>query len=332
MKSHTCEFDLRGLLQVAAPPLVPLAAFALLMHLGAELHLLPRPRPTLDIDRTILIHQAESSGRVQDAQVLLLGDSSCLMDVSAKQLGERLGRPVLGLGTLSYLDLNAYAALLRRYAAANPGRLRAVVLLMHPEALRRTGPEAWHEQALERFLAGVDDRPSNGLGGHLDRLLGLQIFRGRLLSRLLPRPLAGTYGRFYGFTTDLERFLTPHRGSAIDPETLALRGNAEYRLAPQLKTASAAFRAAVPAGVKLFVAITPVPETFVSTNYPSVHRRMLSEWGQWLGADGTLADLPATLPDPLFARPTHLNAAGQRAYTELLAQTLRPSSDFAKPH
>src|ERR1041385_2187046 len=78
------------------------------------------------------------------------------MDVSAKQLSARLGRPVLNLGTLSYLDPAAYAQLLREYAATNPGRLRAVVLLMRPEALRRGRSEPYHLSVLTNFLAGRD--------------------------------------------------------------------------------------------------------------------------------------------------------------------------------
>ena len=114
MKSHTCEFEPKDLLRRLAMPLLPMAVFAALMHAGALVRLLPAPRPTLDIDRTLLVHQAEASRARHDADVLLLGDSSCLMDVDAKQLGNQLGRPALNLGTLSYLDLNAAAALLRR--------------------------------------------------------------------------------------------------------------------------------------------------------------------------------------------------------------------------
>src|SRR5882672_5615067 len=152
MKSHVCEFSPKDLLRFAGLPLFPLALFAIAMHLGAKLNLLPAPRPTLDTDRTILVHQAEASHSSHDAEVLLLGDSSCLMDVSARQLTEQTGRPALNLGTFSFLDLNAHALLLRNYAQANPNRLRAVVLLMHPESLRRLGPGHFYLSALTNYL------------------------------------------------------------------------------------------------------------------------------------------------------------------------------------
>src|SRR5215510_14013984 len=106
MHSHEYDFSLTDLCKLIGGPLVPVAAFAMTMHLGAAVKLFPPPRPTLDIDRTILLHQAEASRTRQDADVLLLGDSSCLMNVSTRQLAEGLPgqHRVLNLGTLSYLD------------------------------------------------------------------------------------------------------------------------------------------------------------------------------------------------------------------------------------
>ena len=49
---------------------------------------------------------------------------------------------------------------------------------------------------------------------------------------------------------------------------------------------------------------------------------MLREWSQWLQADGILEQLPATLPERLFATTTHLNESGARFYTDLLAESL----------
>src|SRR5687767_15988289 len=122
------------------------------MHLAALFHVLPRPRPTLDVDRTILVHQVEASRSRQDMDVLLIGDSSCLIDVWAPQLTREIGRPVLNLGTLSYLDLNAYGTLLRLFTAANPNSPKAVVLLMHPEALRRPTAEPYHTKLFEALI------------------------------------------------------------------------------------------------------------------------------------------------------------------------------------
>ena len=323
MTSHRYEFKARDLLQLLGPPLVPVALFAVLLHAGAALRLLPPPHPALDVDRTVLTHQVEASRQTHDAEILFLGDSSCLMDVDARQLGQLLGRRVLNLGTLSFLDLNAHAALLRQYLAANPNRVRSVVVLLHPAALRRVGPEAWHVNFLDALLNQEDFHWGTGLHARLADALALDLFRSRIGGRLVPSPLPGNYGRFYGFSDDLERYLTAHDGSAVDPDVPAFSGSPEYRLAAQLEGPSRNFRALVPAGVTLLAGLTPVPTHFAGTRHAATRDTLLRQWSQWLDADGTLTQLPATLPDDLFARTTHLNEAGAHRYTEALAQCLR---------
>src|SRR5262245_34071748 len=250
MKSHICEFEPSDLLRFVGLPLLPVAVFAALMHAGVWLGALPTPRPTLDVDHTILIHQAEASRSKKSAEVVLIGDSSCLMDVSAGELGARLGRRTLNLGSFSYLDLDAYALLLSHYAAANPGRLRAVVLLMHPEALRRTSAESYYVDFLKNFFDGRAPCRSSRPPSFVYCFLGVENFKGRLLSRILPTPFRGSYGQYYGFSDQLEQFLSTHHGSAIDPEARTFQGNAEYRLARQLQAGSRAFKTTIPAGVK----------------------------------------------------------------------------------
>ena len=318
MRSHNYDFVPRDLALLIGPTLAFVALAAGLLQAAIHLNWLPPPRPTLDVDRTIVIHQIEASGLRQDAEVLLMGDSSCLMDLSALKLSAEIGRPALNLGMLSYLDLNAHARLLQRFLAANPNQLKGVVLLLHPEALRRPAPEQYHTAVFEHFVAGKDHVTKRNLA----HWLGLEFFRSRVLCRALPMPLGGAYGRRYGFSADLQSYLTRHRGSAIDPDPKAFQGNPEYRLARQLEVQSRAFKAAVPNGVKLFVAITPVPAGFAPPDYARQHRQMLEQWSQWLGADAGLADLPATLPDNLFASTTHLNEAGTAEFTALLARGL----------
>ena len=323
MTSHRYDLKPRALLSLLGGPLLVVAGLAALVHAGVALRLLPAPRPTLDVDRSILVHQVEASRRPQEAEVVLVGDSSCLMNVDAKLLGERLGRRVLNLGTLSYLDLNAAATLLREYTTANPGRLQAVVVLLHPEALRRVAPEAAYFRLLHGLLDGQEVSLETGLQARLRRGLGLEALRGRILCRLLPTPLPGAYGRHYGFTTDLERYLDAHHGSALDPESRPLTGSAEYRLAPQQEAPSRNFRAALPEGVSLLAGIAPVPAGFAEGRYAATRDRMLKQWSEWLEAHAPLSALPATLPDAHFASVAHLNADGVPHFTAALAEALR---------
>src|SRR5262245_3150614 len=148
------------------------------------------------------------------------------MNVSARRLSERLNRPVLNLGTFSFLDLNAQALLLKEYVQHHPTPPRAVVVLLHPEALRRLSSDAYYLAVLTNYWAGrehyagptVSDQATRWLGVEIfrhtgptvsdqaTRWLGVEIFRQRLLSQL-PAPLPGAYGQRYGFSTDLEKFM-----------------------------------------------------------------------------------------------------------------------------
>ena len=324
MKSHTCEFAPRDLLRLVVLLFVPLVLFAAVMQPGSRLSILPTPRPTLDAERTILIHQAEASREKHDAKILLLGDSSCLMNLSARLLSERIGKPALSLATFSFLDLNAHASFLREFTNANPNQLRAVIILMHPESLRRLSSEPYYQAVLTNYWSELDHCQTDTPAGRLWFVLGVDAFKGRLLSRALPIPLRGEYAHRYGFTRNLEHHLIREQGSAIDPGEVPIVGNSEFRLASTIERASKSFRASVPAGVKLLAGITPIPKRLAGLNYPERRADMLQQWAEWLGADVALTNLPAVLPDDAFARSTHLKEAMIPRYTGQLAAELAP--------
>jgi hypothetical protein len=321
MKSHTYNFNPKEALWLVARPLGVVAVFAMVMQVCGILHLLPSARPTLDAERTILIHQFEAAQKQSGADVVLLGDSSCMMDVSARTAGEKLGCKVLNLGLLSYLDLNSYAEMLRQYTEANPGKPRAVVLLMHPEALRLSEGKKEYKDFMASVLAGAPMENASTNENKLMSTLGVNSFKARVLSRVLPSPLADEFGLRYGFSVDLVKYMDQNCGSLIDPKPQPFRGNAEYSLSEKLQPASRAFRAAVPQGTKFFVAITPVPQSFARRDYAGVQMNMLQQWSQWLGAEPL--SMPAMLPDNLFAKATHLNEEGVKVYTDLLIENLR---------
>jgi hypothetical protein len=326
MTSHRYDFTAAHAAQAVALPLIPAAVFALAMHLGTAVGLLPAPWPAYDVDRTVLLHQACASQSKHQADVLLLGDSSCLMDVNTPRLGELLEHRALNLSTLSYLSLSAHGRLLREYATNNPGQLRTAVLLLHPGTLRLQAQPASYDDMLADYLARRDSFQTATPQGQLNRWLGLETFRGRVLGRCLPFPLPGQYGVLYGFTTDLWRRLDEQQGSATDPHRYSAatdNGSAEFRLAKRYEAQSRQFRSSVPPGVKLAVGLTPVPVSFAHPNHAQTCRAMLDQWAGWLGADAVLTNLPPTLPDDLFASVTHLTAPGADTFTALLARELR---------
>ena len=325
MKSHVYQIDRKPLAWAILQPILWVCGFGLLLQAGARFGGLPLPSPTLDADRTILVNKAVASRAPGDAEVVLIGDSSCMMNVSAHGLEEALpGRPqVLNLGTLSFLDLPTMATLVRGCVAANPRQLKTLVLLMHPEALRRLGPSEYHVEVLRHFLSGSDF--CSPIGFRPICWLGREVFHGRIWSRFVPNPILGNLSVRYRFTSDLDWELRREAGSLIDPGVFdagAARGSSEYRLANNLESACGIFKSAVPDGVRLVVGITPVPEGFVAPDFAATHARMLGQLARWLEADASLDSLPATLPDSAFASVTHLNEVARETYTAALARAL----------
>jgi hypothetical protein len=328
MKSHQYAFGPRDLGHLLAPLIVPLIVFAVLMRLGAFTGVLPTPWSALDIEHTVLTHQAVASQTPGTADILLIGDSSCLMNVSGSQLEELYGgkhQPV-NLGTFMYLGFEGYAAMLSRYASVNPGRVRTVLVLAHPDMLRGVAPIPQYLRFVSTVYSGEDYGDPDSILGQLRGLFGLDIFQSRLLSRL-PLPLPKEYGRFYGFNLDLYNFMDRQRGSAVDPhqyQPAPGQGNAEYRLAAALEAGCRALRAVVPPEARLVVGLSPIPESFAPENYAARWERLLQQWGQSMGADQVLTNLPPTLPDSCFASTTHLNQQGAERYTRILARWLQP--------
>ncbi len=320
MESHVYEFNGIDLLKRFGPALGVVALLAIALRVGPRA--ISAPRPALDVDRTILVHQADASRHSQDAALILVGDSSCMMDVDTVRLTGLLHVPSLNLGTLSYLDFKAHGQLIANYAAANPGKLKTVVLLLNPEALRRSGADEAYQQWLDDYLAGHDSGPPADWNGRLQRTLGLNVFQGRILTKLLPNPLGEPFGAAYGFTWDLERYLTQHRGSALDPSRKRATGTPEYSLHRNALTASRHVREKLPAGARLLAGITPLPEEFTYPDYAARYEKMLREWNEALRADQMLSGLPATLPERFFATKTHLTAEGVAEFTRRLASAL----------
>lgn len=336
MKSHIYQLHFREVVQYVVGPLLPLVALGAVMALLAQARLLPDPKPILDMERTIITHQVEAALSAHPADVILLGDSSCMMNISAPALQEALpgNPPVLNLGTLSYLGLDAYKELLAA-ALRNRKPPALVVLLMHPEALRLGESNPYYSEfltsALEKRVM-ADPRRSR-----IYQLAGTDALQARFLSRILPSPLQGEWALHFGFTTDLWHHLDDHQGSAVDPgrfDPAQARGNAEYRLAQSIKAASQQFRAALPDGTQLAVGITPSPKGFVLPSHDALCEAMLRQWSEWLRADLTLTHLPCSLPDEYFASNTHLTPAAAADYTKLLADALagaRSPSESPRP-
>lgn len=331
LPSHRCEFTVTRLLRTLAGPVAAAALLAVVLHVAGAFQLLPQGAPG-NLDQALLREKVRlASDPNAAAPVLILGDSSALMNVSARLLAEELGTPVLNLATLSHVDLAAQAELLRRHLATHPAAPTDLILLLHPEALWR-GPGA---QPLGQHLRALLDQNAPGAPGatpsfqapaSLSETLGGRLIREHLIQALLPTPLRGAFGHAHGTTWEIARELRRQNGSLQDPSTFQPGSEAprtEYRLDPAQCTASEALQAEVPATTRLWLGLTPSPESVTDARSVARRRSLLDAWARCLRPHQVLAQLPESQPDADFASLTHLRPAAVPAFTRRLGQAMR---------
>ncbi len=325
--NHGINFQFADAARTFGGPLAVVLLISLGFRLGAWLGFLPPPRPMLDADRTVIIHQADASRKPSQAKVLLIGDSSCMMNVDAARLSELLGVDVLNLGSVRVLGLKAYSTLLANHLKFN--QPEKIVLLVNPNFVRKNSPSRIHVDAFNHYLAGRDYYYGTTKVWDLRRILGVHIVEGRLISRL-PLPLPKQFGDFYGFTTELYRYMEEHRGSAVDPRILnekSLRGSSDYWVDSSYLEESAVFSASIPSATQLFVGLTPLPESFSNEEFRAFqYQSLLRDWSAAFPAAVPMNGLPPTLPDGCFATKTHLSPPAVGSFTERLHRELLSAS------
>jgi hypothetical protein len=234
-----------------------------------------------------------------------LGDSTCLLGVDAASLSRELpGRPpVLNLSLLIWFDLKDYGEALADFASANPGQVRAVVLLVTPEKLGKefmpAEEELWHNvrQEAQGLSAPIVQSPI------LSDPLGFGALRENLLSHVLATPLRGKGPgvAFYGFCTGVDAYMTAHNGSYLEfgsftrPRKIPQRN---WEFTADLEAESRAFRSRVPSSAKFFAGLTPIAESYCSPDERERRLDMLGRWNRWIQADALLTNLPPSLPSP----------------------------------
>ena len=327
MRSHTYQFTGRQLAGVMLPTLAALGLLALLLKAGVAWNWLPAPSAILNPDRVVLAHQAAAAHSHWPAQIILLGDSTCLMGVDGAQLQRQLpGHPdVLNLALFIWLGLDTYGDALADYAKANPGVVRAVVLLVSPTKLLGSTSTPYAQRLWRQVQPGQAQPAPRGMASGLAEWLGARALRRRLLSRALETPLHGSGAAFFGFDSLIDRYMTAHHGSLVEFGVLHSQVAAHFtpwRLAPALEPETRSLRADVPPGTRLLVGLTPGPQVPGGISYSRAYSTLLGEWERWLKADVLLTNLPPALPEAYFSPSGHLNQAGQARFTAELARQL----------
>ena len=313
-----------ALIKLLGLPLAGLCAVSLSLWASTWSDFLPSPRATWDMDRTILATKTDMARETPTADLVLIGDSSCMMNINTELLQAELDLSILNLGTLSFLDLPSIYEFLQELPPSSGSIPKAVVWLTHPEFLRRHSPSPIHVEWLNSYREGADFSYRSGTQVSLPFILGSHLAEGRILA-WLPRPLSGAFRNQYGFNLNLEAYLRNHHGAAIDPRELSdedLRGSTDYRLSKTNREAAQDIANSWNRESVVIVGLTPVPESFGGRRINSIYDEMLNTWKESLSADHALSELPATYQDAYFATKTHLNREGARIFTSTLAEAL----------
>ncbi len=323
MKSHSYEFDMRWLLGLLGPVLLLIVASACCLRLAPLF--LPQARDAWDMDRAIMATQTDLAATQSNADIVLIGDSSCLMNLDAALISSLSGKKVVNLGTVSFLNMEVFGTLLKRYMESQEHPPSKVILMTHPDFLRRASASRMHVEWIEHYMKGLDYWSGSTSWKSVGRYMGVHLIQGRLLS-WLPRPLKAEFGSLFGFTKDLERYMKQHHGSALDPRSLQsedLKGSREYRISTANMRHAESFKSILPVDTDLLVALSPLPEGFVDASLQSELPELRSQWSASLKADTIIQMLPLTMPDADFASKTHLTPKANQTYSKRLALFLK---------
>lgn len=340
MRSHSYNFSAADVRKFVAAPL--LMVFTLIIAAQClRIANIFGPIESPEYLEDIIIRQKSIAAREPvNPEALFVGDSSCLMDFSARDLERILpGVTCYNLGSLSTLGLPKFGEFTARFLAVHTN-VKTVVLLISPEMVRSGSagqsapallrPDVQQELALlrrehERAQKMLDTEARRA--ALVPNALALPFMRTQLVARVFETPYPGALGNFYGFPSGVGEFMKIHNGSAVDPmaefkpagsrpeATDALTGFAGEPFRAQC----AAFRAILPSGVKLWVGLTPEPVSVCSQQRAEEIRRTLLTLKKYLRADRILTRLPGTFPDQYFSTTTHLNPSGARQFTHALA-------------
>jgi hypothetical protein len=304
-----------GLVARVAGPTI-LAAAVVVGAAEAWFRLDPSEVPT-DLESIVLQAQQLRARTSDAADLLIVGDSSGLMDIDAGRLASLLGRRVESLAIIGFAGPRGFAALLAE--CAKRFQPATVLLVMHGESLNLPEQTFTDLGLEEQALSGRRRRPGPPGVGARRRLFET------LVAPIVDFPLPGAYGSYYGMPAELRRRLSLGHGSLIDPSRSWTAGQGveyEFSLSEAVRTRLSAVDAAVTFPATLNLVISPLPLS--TLNHVTVQTRDRASAGvlEALGSRWQRIDTPIGLDDGLFATLTHLNAGGREVFTKQLAAAL----------
>jgi len=295
------------------------APIALLMLVILSLvHLLYLKDPTrsrifryLSVDYMIVLEQLKRATTVVRPDVVLIGDSSCLMDVDAQRLSAGLGRSAESLCTLAYVGPDGYAQLLSKLIERDASP-RLVVVILNQAGFQRDA--SWDSWPAFVKNGGIFPAPRVQFPQS-----ALDYIRLDLVERAVYRPLPGRYATYYGGDLQLSRYIATHRGSAVDPNTGMQPGSAvDYSMNQQFTQALASLAAVVRqiGAARVLLMISSAPDGTLTPESELQRAETAKRIAAILGLpENNILDTPASMPNAFFSTVTHLNRRGRQVLT-----------------
>ncbi|NEQ64722.1 MAG: hypothetical protein F6K21_04295 [Symploca sp. SIO2D2] len=277
-----------------------------------------------NISRLIVDEQIERAKTIHNTDLLLIGDSSCLMGIDAPLLSHLLNKKVESLCTLGFVGPEGYSELLRKYFSRGMKSNR-VILVFHGIQMKRDSSwQQWVDyikdyEFNQNSKSKLIHNPKNNI------LL--------LLNKFLFIPLHNKWGEYYGSDYSFSSFIRRHHGTAVDPNS-PLNTYIPVGSAPK----SEAYRYEVNQQYedslepleqvlleynmhdKTMLMISPIPSSLQREQTMITRKSAIERISKRLNiSDTEIIDLPSSLQARYFATNTHLAENGRNYYTRLLA-------------
>lgn len=304
----------------------------------------PYLQPVSDLETMIVEEQIERAKTINEADVIVIGDSSALMGVDATLLGNLMGgKRVENLSTLAWVGAKGYAHLLEMYSRRGL-RVRTVVLLMHGLSLNRpegAGWDGWEDMVVKESIPReLAKNPYEGFRSELSTFL---------FGRLFALPMPAVWGRYYGTHLEVADAIRTDHGSIYEPvwalpaetgrwDSAAKTGTVEPRVLPSYglpyhlsRTAEFGLREFAVAATRfpvehVFFGIMPTLLSVKTEQAVVDNKRVANQIGVLMRQSLTSRFEPLNLvpfrADEYFSSATHLNQMGREHFTRTLAGIL----------
>lgn len=278
------------------------------------------------VDDAVLDVQWKRARRPIHADLVILGDSSALMDVNARQLDDHLdGVSVESLALFGSAGPRAYAKIAET-ALQRGAQMGTVVILLAPHTLMHE-ESYFAKRGIETRILNVEStvQRSPGMGARN------KVYHD-LIGQVIQWPVPGWYGVRYGTREDIENLIVHDQGTLFDPHPpITSRGalaavdyeftisDAVARRLPPLRELVADLDARE---IPVFVGVTPIPLAYAGEHTAASRRRLIDQLAAALDVEKSdFLALPMTFPNDRFAN-VHLTDQGRQEYTQLVAAQL----------